>query len=83
VLFGVLRDAFCTQRRNDTRSRRDLAYQAALTATLTAARPRYRDVAPADWPDTVTEITHAPVTIRSYGPATAGKELMTLAATPR
>jgi len=62
---------------------RDLGFQAALTATLGAARPRYRDVGPDDWPDVVAEITRAPVTIRSYGPATAHKELMTLAATPR
>jgi adenylosuccinate synthase len=62
---------------------RDLRFQAALTATLGAAQPRYRDVGPDDWADVVTEITRAPVTIRSYGPATAHKELMTLAATPR
>jgi adenylosuccinate synthase len=64
-------------------SPRDLDFQAALAATLGAARPRYRDVGPADWPDVVTEITRAPVTIGSYGPATADKELMTLAATSR
>jgi len=62
---------------------RDLSFQAALTASLGAARPCYRDVRPGDWPDVVTEITRAPVTIRSYGPATTHKELMTLAATPR
>jgi adenylosuccinate synthase len=62
---------------------RDLAFQTALTATLTAARPRYSHVAPDDWPDVVAEMTGAPVTIRSYGPATPDKELMSPAATPR
>ena len=62
---------------------RDLGFQAELTAALGAVRPRYRDVDPGDWPDVVTEITRATVTIRSSGPATADKELMSLAATPR
>ena len=62
---------------------RNLGYQKDLTATLTAARPRCRQVAPEDWPNVVTEITRAPVTISSRGPATADKELMTPAAAPR
>ena len=62
---------------------RDLAFQETLTKTLTAARPRYRNVARSDWRDVVTEITRAPVTISSYGPATADKELMSLTTTAR
>jgi adenylosuccinate synthase len=55
---------------------RDLIYQEQLTKTLLTARPVYDQAAgPAadDWPDAVAEILHAPVTIRSHGPAVTDK----------
>jgi adenylosuccinate synthase len=63
---------------------RDLAFQQHLTTTLAEARPVYTTtIDPQDWPDVVSEITAAPVTIRSYGPATADKELAPAALLPR
>ncbi len=55
---------------------RDLAYQERLTRTLLAARPVYEEAdrpGEHDWPDAVAEITGAPVTVRSYGPAADAK----------
>lgn len=55
---------------------RDLARQESLTAALLRARPVFDPGAgPAadDWPDAVAEILHAPVTIRSRGPAVSDK----------
>jgi adenylosuccinate synthase len=55
---------------------RDLAYQESLTQTLLKARPVYRQeerLTARDWPDAVTGILHAPVTIRSCGPALTDK----------
>jgi adenylosuccinate synthase len=55
---------------------RDLAYQESLTQTLLKARPVYRQeerLTARDWPDAVTGILHAPVTIRSRGPALTDK----------
>jgi adenylosuccinate synthase len=55
---------------------RDLAYQESLTQTLFKARPVYRQeerLTARDWPDAVTDILHAPVTIRSHGPAVTDK----------
>jgi adenylosuccinate synthase len=55
---------------------RDLAYQESLTQTLLKARPVYRQeerLTARDWPDAVTDILHAPVTIRSHGPAVTDK----------
>jgi hypothetical protein len=54
----------------------DLDYQQTLTDPLLAARPVYdpgSGPAPEDWPDVVAEILHAPVTVRSYGPAAGDK----------
>jgi adenylosuccinate synthase len=56
---------------------RDLAHQEWLTGQLLAAWPVYdpaERVAAADWPDVVTGIAGAPVTVRSYGPAAADKQ---------
>ena len=47
-----------------------------LTRLLLSARPVYDEterIAARDWPDLVAEITGAPVTIRSHGPAAADK----------
>ena len=55
---------------------RDLAYQESLTQTLLKARPVYRQeesLTARDWPDAVSGILHAPVTIRSRGPAVTDK----------
>jgi adenylosuccinate synthase len=54
---------------------RDLAYQERLTSMLLSARPVYggTPVSDGDWCDVVEEITGAPVALRSYGPAAAGK----------
>ena len=57
----------------------DLDYQRLLTGTLLAARPVYDPgdgPAPEDWPDVVAEILHAPVTVRSYGPAAGDKTVL-------
>ena len=55
---------------------RDLAHAGQLTRMLLSARPVYDEterIAARDWPDLVAEITGAPVTIRSHGPAAADK----------
>ena len=58
---------------------RDLEYQAALTARLLTARPvaglAGGPAGPSadEWPDAVTEILRAPVTVRSWGPAVTAK----------
>jgi adenylosuccinate synthase len=54
---------------------RDLAYQERLTSMLLSARPVYGDapVSDGDWCDAVTEITGAPMALRSYGPAATAK----------
>jgi adenylosuccinate synthase len=58
-------------------SPRDLAHQEWLTGQLLAAWPCYdpaERVAAAGWPGIVADITGAPVTVRSYGPAAADKQ---------
>ncbi len=59
---------------------RDLGYQQALTGRLLTARPVYgpggalpAGPAGGDWPDAVAEITGAPVTVCSSGPAVSDK----------
>jgi adenylosuccinate synthase len=58
---------------------RDLAFQQSLGTALLTARPRYDPagrVDAHDWPDAVAEILHAPVTVRSHGPARTDKSVI-------
>jgi adenylosuccinate synthase len=65
---------------------RDLAYQEKLTDALLKARPVYDPAGQpdaGDWPEAVAEILHAPVTIRSHGPAVTDKTTRSLDAMSR